>query len=648
MPDCIQRMLKVANKTGITLKAIKIADEVKNLMPAWQHAGAERWAYHHTRDKCLVNNHHINTVWDLIVMADRGEPSSTNMAHQDLDDCACLECDEDRVQRKCVSPNRCCRAAKSILSKLQPKYNPYHRPPQDDLSLTPTREEKNTQAAQSGIGSMTFDPSVTTKSALSECFRVFTDGKQGPREPAIRLQRVTRGMNIQRQKTINLAGWCENPGRPDAVCAGASWAGQGDDSSTTILVNSKNPTRISGELLAMTHALQQADPGTTITVRTASKQIITGLTKKLKLWEDSGWLGVQDKEQWQSLVYSLRCRSAQTDLTLARRGNTDAGICKAREMAKKGASQQSGAVVNTEVPDKWNIQGAKLCTVTQKLAYKSLTKQAKQSLGSKALKNVTEALSALKEDDQIKGKTPDEIWQGVWSKQSRKNVSQFLYKAMHGAQKVGMYWRNIEGAEDRAKCTICGVVDESMQHILLECPSTARKEVWKLARRTWPTGYQKWRTVDMGLILGSGAINLKADPRRTTGQKSLKTAKRKAQGRSELMQDLIRESAHLIWVMRCERVVGDRKGQAGKSEIQRRWFRKIDDKLLSERALATRPRAKAKTKRRLTFKWDDVIEVENGTHPSDGWLTMKGFLVGVKRPRPPRPVSSPTLPSTSR
>jgi hypothetical protein len=296
-------------------------------------------------------------------------------------------------------------------------------------------------------------------------------------------------------------------------------------------------------------------------------------------------------------------------------------------------------MVDTTVPEIWQIQGAKLNTVTQQLAYKTLKQMPKTSTGTKAQGNIAEAMSALKEDSQIHGKTQREIWQDIWAKQSRKNVSQFLYKAMHGAQKIGKYWKNIEGAEDRASCTICGATEESMKHILLDCPTTVRKETWKMAKRMWPSGYQEWRTISMGLILGSGSIDLKPDPQMATSQASAKSARQKAKGRSELMQDLIRESAHLIWVMRCELVVGDRREQAGKSEVRNRWYKKIEDKLLSERAVASHPNTKEKTKRRLISKWGDVVEVDNGNRPIEGWPTTKGFLVGVRRHRPTRPVS---------
>ncbi|KAJ7064705.1 hypothetical protein C8F01DRAFT_939990, partial [Mycena amicta] len=45
----------------------------------------------------------------------------------------------------------------------------------------------------------------------------------------------------------------------------------------------------------------------------------------------------------------------------------------------------------------------------------------------------------------------------------------FFWKSIHGAHRIGRYWKNIRPMmEDREKCSHCGET-ESLQHILIQC-----------------------------------------------------------------------------------------------------------------------------------------------------------------------------------
>ena len=63
------------------------------------------------------------------------------------------------------------------------------RPPnQDSLSLTRRRKEKNQLAADADKDNeegITFDPSVTEKEDLLDCFRIFVDPKKVMNIPAV-------------------------------------------------------------------------------------------------------------------------------------------------------------------------------------------------------------------------------------------------------------------------------------------------------------------------------------------------------------------------------------------------------------------------------------------------------------------------------
>lgn len=68
-------------------------------------------------------------------------------------------------------------------------------PHRDNLSLTHRRKEKNATAIIEG-GDIIFDPSITVKLDLADCFRIMVDPKKVSNVPAER-QSPPRGIAIQ-------------------------------------------------------------------------------------------------------------------------------------------------------------------------------------------------------------------------------------------------------------------------------------------------------------------------------------------------------------------------------------------------------------------------------------------------------------------
>ena len=60
------------------------------------------------------------------------------------------------------------------------------------------------------------------------------------------------------------------------------------------------------------------------------------------------------------------------------------------------------------------------------------------------------------------------IWLGLHRTAIHLRVGQFLYKTMHGTQKIGPYWEHIPGYQDCQTCTSCSRI-ETMEHILVAC-----------------------------------------------------------------------------------------------------------------------------------------------------------------------------------
>jgi hypothetical protein len=78
----------------------------------------------------------------------------------------------------------CAEEAKKIIDLIPPKLNPMYQGHQHgNLSLTKTRKEHNITARATN-DTILFDPTITSKKNLAECFRIFTDPNKISNKPA--------------------------------------------------------------------------------------------------------------------------------------------------------------------------------------------------------------------------------------------------------------------------------------------------------------------------------------------------------------------------------------------------------------------------------------------------------------------------------
>jgi hypothetical protein len=133
----------------------------------------------------------------------------------------------------------------------------------------------------------------------------------------------------------------------------------------------------------------------------------------------------------------------------------------------------------------------------------------------------------------------------------RRPIQTFLLRAPQGSLKIGEFWERIQNYEQRAKCCVCNEATESLGHANL---------IWTNAKSIWPV-------IHLGTILGCESLSLPAPHQ--NGHPN--------PGRSRLLRLLLSESAHLIWVLRCERVIQETNHSVD-STINR-WTNKINHRL---------------------------------------------------------------------
>ena len=228
--------------------------------------------------------HNSKKVRDLLRVADRLNNLLPAGSHFPVLTCHCDDCSVDRANG-CENPQCCAIEAQKRLDRISPKLNPKRCPYRDNLSLTHRRKEKNATAIIEG-GDITFDPSITVKSDLADCFRIMVNPEKVSNVPAER-QPPPRGIAIREEEmTIYTDGSCTNNGKLNAKCGGGIWAGRDNNLNSHLSIPGPTQSNQVGELAAVVRALELAPSYAPLTIVTDSQYVIDGLTQNLSEWED--------------------------------------------------------------------------------------------------------------------------------------------------------------------------------------------------------------------------------------------------------------------------------------------------------------------------------------------------------------------------
>ena len=243
-------------------------------------------------------------------------------------------------------------------------------------------------------------------------------------------------------------------------------------------------------------------------------------------------------------AYLLKRRTATTQFEWVRGHSGNLGNEECDKLAKAGAEKDEADELILEVPDKFDLQGAKLSTITQAIAYRGIRNSKTPPKRTSTERNLNTTKIALSEYNKTR-ETTRNIWKNMRNQAIRPKIQQFLYKATHEAFKIGPYWANIPDHEHRQRCPMCNTT-ETMTHILIECNATPVRTIWDLAQAHWPHARELWPNPSLGIILGCGSLALPDTPadRQRRDEIDRRLTKR---GPNRLLQILISESAHLIW-----------------------------------------------------------------------------------------------------
>ena len=263
------------------------------------------------------------------------------------------------------------------------------------------------------------------------------------------------------------------------------------------------------------------------------------------------------------------------------------------------------------------MQGAKLASITQVIAYRGL-REAENPITRRTTTRNLEKIRTDIRDQNGELETDEAIWESLRSQPISPKIQDFLYKAIHGTHKIGRYWLNIENYNTRSECTTCGR-EESMDHILTECPSDTRITIWNAARNMWPHDDNLWPNISPGVILGCGLIEIAMTHQARPGENPLQhtDAPTMNPGATRLATILISEAAYLVWTLRCDRVINERQHTIG--EVESAWRRAVNRRLSEDAIVATKVARREEYTKLVISTWQKALRKRHGELP-EKWL----------------------------
>ncbi|KAJ2968598.1 hypothetical protein NUW54_g13169 [Trametes sanguinea] len=227
------------------------------------------------------------------------------------------------------------------------------------------------------------------------------------------------------------------------------------------------------------------------------------------------------------------------------------------------------------------------------------------------------------EDDYGIQLSEEQLWRSLKRSSVTREARQWLWMVIHDAYMVGTHWLrpNMRAElQERASCKACGQV-ESMEHIIFTCTAVGRECIWHLMGDALTRAGQKDYDPTWGNIIGAACVRMQNQ----AGSRNLYEEERWAV--------LAIESAHLIWKLRCERVIANEGAEFTEREVTNRWYTALGRRLdVERRATMLTPGKKGSARaKRIDGVWRPLLE-DDGLDSHD-WVTDNGVLVGIKRGR---------------
>ncbi len=574
LPPALDGMMRVARKYGVRLEGLAFARTILRAMPMWNHSNADRTRLSNLSRPskirtCLLMNHNARTVADFEKLA----AEIDTPLHRPKKSCACPGCKHLKQEVKCGYPHLCAKRAKDLLNTLPAKWNPICRQPEDYEGGA--FEEISREASRTDL--VPFDRRVSVHGDPGHALRIFTSSDPVSNE-GIQMESEEDGTTV----TIATDGSCLNNGEANAAAGVGLYVEEGHDLNRSVrLPSSMLQSNQTAEVAATLIAADIISSRTRTIQETDSQTTMDALTKWRKKHEDTGYIMQQNADLTRKTVANLRERKANTLFKWIRGHNGHACNEGADRMAAIGAAIPTGGNLPLEIPLQFALTGAKLQAMTQKLAYRAIRQRKDSGVlpRPRTEANLDRITSGLQADFGIQVREAT-IWKSLQSKHLTRTVSQFMWLAIHDGYMIGTHWARPNMADElraRATCATCGEC-ETMSHIILECKAKGQELIWSLLKETWTLTGIEWKSPSWGSAFGAACVAIRG----TNGVRK--------PALEHLWCIVCSEAIHLIWKLRCERVIQHEGKDFSVEEITNRYYAAMNSRLDLDRrtaALAT-------------------------------------------------------------
>ncbi|KAH9931415.1 uncharacterized protein B0H18DRAFT_1083451 [Fomitopsis serialis] len=319
-----------------------------------------------------------------------------------------------------------------------------------------------------------------------------------------------------------------------------------------------------------------------------------------------GWIEAPLAAYLRPLLNRLRQRCAPTTFGKITDEDTWATLERARQDASMAPPRDFvlAQAPTLELDPRFELTGARLDALTQALAYHGIL----ELRGTETrLRTHSPPSTPL---------THGAIWTSLRHRDFSRAFAVFLWKVMHDGLKCGTYWDKIQGYEHRAQCGRCGL-PETIQHILFDCEAVGQSLVWSIVGGIWKKKAPdaEWRALTPADFLSVGLKTWKDNKGRFRP------------GATRLWRIMISEAAHLIWKLRCERVIGHAEEDDWEHSQPLVWNKLqyvLNSRLAQDVESVRRKYGDSAIDRRLVLAtWNRTLRDEPAL-PED-WTTWKGF-----------------------
>ncbi|KAJ7158223.1 ribonuclease H-like protein [Mycena crocata] len=454
---------------------------------------------------------------------------------------------------------------------------------------------------------------------MSRGYRIFGYGGHGT--PAHQLE-APAGSEPS-EETLYIKGAHKINEDGEFISAGGVWFGPEDERNSSLRVPEEMASKDAGEAAAILYVIQNTPLEVSLNITICSTRIIRCLTTDLESSESKGWVGIADSKILRAIVAALRGKGCRCTLREAS-GPDETNMSEAKCLAQLGLEDDNPTPLITDIPLGYDLDGMSIAGASQKTFYQALKAQRNkpERMKTKVMLDITRHAA-----NELAGKTPSDsqIWRSIRDQDISRTTRDWMWKCLHQAYKLGNYWQNIPTYEQLATCQACRV-DESMEHILLECTASGQETIWKLAKQLWEMKGLQWPEITYGSIFACSLGDFKD----AKGKRD--------EGANRLFRILISESAHQIWKLRCNRVFergNDPEHYHTEAEVHNKWLHCINYRLKMDILLTDSRKfgSRALNIKKVVKTWNGVLK--DPENLPDIWVWQSGLLVGIPPLRPP-------------